>query len=55
MDDIKINEQNKSIATGPFYVLFEFEAIWMLLTSTYLPNLKRLEYHLSRNPTQLIH
>ena len=30
-DRVKINEQNKPIATGPFYVRTEFEAIWALL------------------------
>ena len=28
---VKINEQNKSIATGPFHVRTEFEPIWTLL------------------------
>ena len=27
MDEVKINEQNKSIATGLFYVHIKFEAI----------------------------
>ena len=31
-DKVKINEQNKSIATGPFYVHTKVEPIW-----TYLP------------------
>ena len=30
-DEVKIKEQNKSIAKGPLYVYNEFEAIWMLL------------------------
>ena len=31
MDKVKINEQNKSIATGLLYVHTKFEAIWTLL------------------------
>ena len=31
MDDIKINEQNKSIGIGPLYLQTEFEAISLLL------------------------
>ena len=30
-DDIKINEQNKSIGIGPLYLETEFEANWLLL------------------------
>ena len=30
-DKVKINEQNKSIATGPLYVHTKFEVIWTLL------------------------
>ena len=30
-DEVKINEQNRSIATGPFYVRTKFELIWTLL------------------------
>ena len=29
--NVKINEQNKSLAKGPLYVYTKFEAIWMLL------------------------
>ena len=31
-DKAKINEQNKSIAVGPFYMGTYFEPIWTLLT-----------------------
>ena len=31
MDKAKINEQNKSIAVGPFYIGTYFEPIWTLL------------------------
>ena len=30
-DNVKINEQNKSIAVGPFYIGTYFEPIWTLL------------------------
>ena len=30
-DKAKINEQNKSIAVGPFYISTYFEPIWTLL------------------------
>ena len=30
-DKAKINEQNKSIAVGPFYIITYFEPIWTLL------------------------
>ena len=30
-DEVKINEQNKSIATGLLYVCIEFEPIWRFL------------------------
>ena len=46
MDKVKINEQNKSIATGPLYLHSEFEAIW-----TFLPKdmvvLNPMRYHIS--------
>ena len=43
LDNVKINEQKKSIATGPFLVCTEYEPIW-----TFLPEdvavLNRMRY-----------
>ena len=35
-DDVKINEQNTSIATGFIYVQTDFEAVWKLLSKDIL-------------------